>query len=270
MGGSSPPPRPYEVTRTLRDPNVSLVIDLSRLHHEDKRDYIWTLLPLVAGLRRQNGLPHRVVVDEAHYFVEGGDGRLLIDHAAGGYTLVTYRPGQLPPALRGGCAVKLATRLTEPVQLQALQLEHWAAQLGALSLGQATLCAGADEAPHGAVSFRIAPRLTEHVRHRQKYLDVPVAERLAFVFTNHGQPTGQRSRTLTEFCAQLPGCPPAVLAAHLRRGDVSRWVGDVFGDHVLAAGIRDLEQLEHLGQSLDVNDALFQLVEQRYALLEDA
>jgi hydroxymethylpyrimidine pyrophosphatase-like HAD family hydrolase len=268
FGGSGPLPRPYDVARTLRDPNISMVIDLSQLHHDEKRDYVWTLLPLIAGLRRQNGLPHRILVDEAHYFAVGSDGGLLIDSTAGGYTLVTYRPIDLPQPLRQGCVVKLAARTTESVQLGVLQAGASPAQMGRLSLGEAVLCSGVAEAPNTSVRFRIAPRLTEHVRHRQKYLDVPVAERLAFVFTDRGRPCGQRSRTLMELCTQLATCSEGVIAGHLRRGDVSQWVGDVFGDQVLAGEIRVLEQLHQLGQSLDAVDALSKLVHDRYALLD--
>ena len=268
-GGASPPPRPYEVARTLRQPDTSMVIDLSRLGHDEKRDYVWTLLPLVVGLRKQGGLPHRIVIDEAHYFIEGQDGHVLVDLDAGGYTLATYRPSQLPSAALETGAVKLLTRTTDPLQLEALHATSVAKHVGSLSLGEAVLLPGADESAAEAITFHIAPRLTEHVRHRQKYLDVPVADRFAFVFTDCGRPIGGRVRTLTEFGALLPECPPHVLAAHLDRGDVSRWVGAVFGDHVLAARVRELEQLHRLGQPLDGADALRQLVEERYALVDN-
>jgi hydroxymethylpyrimidine pyrophosphatase-like HAD family hydrolase len=42
FGGAAPLPRPYEVARTLRHPDVSMVVDLSRLRHDDKRDYVAT------------------------------------------------------------------------------------------------------------------------------------------------------------------------------------------------------------------------------------
>jgi hypothetical protein len=97
FGGESPPPPPYEVARTLRHPDVSMVVDLSRLGPMPKRDYIRSLIPLLAGLRNRGGVPHRIVLDEAHYFVETEDnGRLLFDPRAGGYTLVSYRPVNFP------------------------------------------------------------------------------------------------------------------------------------------------------------------------------
>ena len=67
-----------------------------------------------------------------------------------------------------------------------------------LSLSEAALLPGAEES-HGAVRrFQIAPRLTSHVRHRTKYLDMPVADPQAFVFTGDGAP-GPRARSLKDF-----------------------------------------------------------------------
>jgi hydroxymethylpyrimidine pyrophosphatase-like HAD family hydrolase len=267
FGGSSSPPRPYEVARTLRHPDVSMVIDLSHLKHEEKRDYVQTLLPLLAALRNRGGIPHRIVLDEAHYFVEGPDGRLLLDLDAGGYTLATYRPAQLAPSVLAAAGVVLLTRTTDLSGLRALHAEEVADGVGRLSLGEAMLLPSCDESPNQPMAFRIAPRLTEHVRHRQKYLDIPVADRHAFVFTSHNRPLGCKVQTLTEFGAFLSECPPPVLAGHLDRGDVSRWVGDVFGDYVLAGRIYALEQLHRMGRPLDAADALRQLVDERYTLV---
>jgi hypothetical protein len=240
------------------------------LSHVDKRDYVWTLLPLLRGLRGQGGLPHRIVLDEAHYFAEDHTGRLLLDVQAGGYTLATYRPAQLPAQLLAASNVVLLTRTSDAAQLAALRAPAATADaIGRLSLGEAMLLPGAEESQEQAVTFRIAPRLTEHVRHRQKYLDVPVADRYAFVFTRRGRPIGRPVGTLTDFGAHLAEYAPDVLAGHMDRGDVSRWVGDVFGDHVLAARIRELEQLQRLKQPLDAVDALRQLVDERYVLLDD-
>jgi hypothetical protein len=269
FGGSSPPPRPFEIAQTLRHPDVSMVIDLSRLSHNEKRDYVGMLLPLLAALRRQSGVPHRIVLDEAHYFVEGTDTPSLLDLDAGGYTLATYRPAQLPSSVLDNCGIVLVTRTTDVSGLQAVHANDIAPQAERLSLGEAILLPRCDEAPNQPVSFRIAPRLTEHVRHRQKYLDVPVADRYAFVFTSHNRPFGCKARTLTEFGAFLSECPPHVLAGHLEREDVSRWVSSVFGDYVLAARIHQLEQLHHLGRSLDAVDALRQLVDERYTLVAE-
>src|SRR5437870_2866635 len=85
---------------------------------------------------------------------------------------------------------------------------------------EAALLPGAEEA-HGRVRrFRLAPRLTAHVRHRTKYLDMPVLDAQAFVFTGDGR-SGARARTLKEFTGVLAALPAERLVGHLKRRDFS-------------------------------------------------
>jgi len=49
------------------------VIDLSKMSYREKREYVQTLLPLLMTMRRRTGLPHKILLDEAHYFLAGTD-----------------------------------------------------------------------------------------------------------------------------------------------------------------------------------------------------
>ena len=69
LGGEDPPPDIPDVARALRHFDLSVVINLSRQPYEEKANYLKVLLPMVASLRRTTGLPHRIIVDEAHYFL---------------------------------------------------------------------------------------------------------------------------------------------------------------------------------------------------------
>jgi hypothetical protein len=67
------------------------------------------------------------------------------------------------------------------------------------------LLPGADEADGKVVRFTVAPRLTEHVRHRSKYLDMPITDAHAFVF-GEGPRARPHARTMKEFMSLLePG-----------------------------------------------------------------
>ena len=72
LGGEDPPPSPRDVMRALRYPDRSVVIDLSRLPQDDKLAYIRSTLAALNQLRQRTGLPHRIVIDEAHYFLHDG------------------------------------------------------------------------------------------------------------------------------------------------------------------------------------------------------
>jgi hypothetical protein len=63
----------------LRYPDRSVVIDLSCLEHDAKFDYIRSVLPAVNVMRRRAGTPHRIVVDERHYFLRNAIDQRLLD-----------------------------------------------------------------------------------------------------------------------------------------------------------------------------------------------
>ena len=90
LGGDDPPPRPRDLIRALRHPDVSVIVDLSRMPHHLRAEYLRSLLPVLNGLRRHTGLPHKILLDEAHYCLGVGNAA-LVDPELAGYILVTYR-----------------------------------------------------------------------------------------------------------------------------------------------------------------------------------
>ena len=79
MGGEDAAQLPDMAHRALRHPDMSVVIDFSHVSKLEKVEYIYTLLPMLAAIRRTTGLPHRIVVDEAHYFLHEPNIRELLD-----------------------------------------------------------------------------------------------------------------------------------------------------------------------------------------------
>ena len=271
LGGDDPPPRARDLVRALRHPDVSVIVDLSKISHREKCEYLSTLLPSLVTLRRRTGLPHKILLDEAHYFLAGKDSCDCIDSELAGYILVTYRVSALEPSIRTAADnVVIVTRETDPIEAEALRaLCHpppAAAQppiFADLATNEAALLTGAEEA-HGQIRrFQLAPRLTAHVRHQTKYLDMPVAEGQAFVFATDGR-SGPRARTLKTFTGFLITMPGDRLEAHLRRHDFSRWIKDVFRDHPLAAHLRGIETRVDTDEAHDVAEAIAQAIRARY------
>jgi len=277
FGGDTPPPELPDLTRVLRHPNMSVVVDLSHVPYQEKVEYLNTLLPMLASLRRATGLPHRIVVDEAHYFLHEPNVRELLDLELGAYTLVTYRLSDLHADLRKaveGIIVKRTTDSNEVCALVAMVGQknaesEWKAILGGLDVAEAVLLPGVQEAGGRPMRFRLLPRLTTHVRHRTKYLDVQLTEGRGFVFTDNGKPVGHPVRSLKEFICVLETLPLPVLEGHARRGDFSRWISDVFHDHVLGSAMRKVEQRYRLGHIQNLYSSLAYSVEERYELLPE-
>lgn len=271
LGGAAHLPQPRDVTRMLHHADVSVVLDLSRMPHGAKTDYLRRLLPHLVRFRRRTGLPHRILVDEAHYFLDRPDASEFFDFELGGYTLVTYRVSELhPPVLRTMEAVVM-THTSDPREVAALASvagreggEAWAALLHDLAIDEAALVRATGTEGAHVERFRLAPRLTAHVRHRAKYRDVPLPRERAFVFTQAGRPLGAPARTLRAFVEGISRAPPDSVDAHARRGDFSRWIADVFGDQPLADEVRELEEQHRRGKVVDLVTALVESVSLRY------
>ena len=274
FGGEVPPPELPDLTRVLRHPNMSVIVELSHVPYREKVDYLKTLLPMLASLRRTTGLPHRIVVDEAHYFLHEPNVRDLVDLDLGAYTLATYRLSDLHPELRASIQGIIVKRTTDPHEVHTLAAmlgktgveSEWRAILGGLEPNEAVLLPGIEESEGKLLRFRLLPRLTTHVRHKAKYLDVQLIEGLGFVFTDCGRPVGHPVRTLKDFVCALESQSLAVLEGHARRGDFSRWIAGVFHDHVLASAIRKVEQRVRLGHAQDLYSSLAYSIEERYEL----
>jgi hypothetical protein len=271
LGGTKEGPSPRELRVALRYPDVNMILDLSMMSHQRKKAYIHSLLPALAGIRRRYGVPHRIVLDEAHYFLGEGDGVNMLDLEMSGYTLVTYHPSRLHPEVRAASEAVIVTRLTDPREQE--HLARWRREemdfreaAGGLELGEALVLPKADtcaDIPCAPCVIQLAQRLTPHIRHRKKYLDVPVAEDRAFVFILSGRPP-MRAQTLREFTAVVATLTDAELKAHLDRHDFSRWIAGVFGDDVLAAELHNLEQQYRDAKLPDLNGAIISAIENRY------
>ncbi len=280
FGGADPLPRPRDLVRVLRHADVSLVIDLSRTPYQEKLEYLRSVLPALATLRRHTGLPHRIIVDEAHYFLEDPHVPALLDLDVTGYALVTYRASKLRRDLLATCQAIIVTRESDPQEVRALRAlcqscqdapseRAWEQLFGNLVIGEAVVLPITEEALGRVRRIRLAPRLTPHVRHFTKYIDLPVPEGRAFVFWRDGVPTGRRAQTLREFVSVVEQSPIAVLDGHLRRHDFSRWIADALGDYPLGQTLRQLEDRYVAADNVPgVQSGILQAIRARYDLLD--
>jgi hypothetical protein len=257
-----------ELERVLTHPDLSVVVDMSATAQGEKPTLARRLLDRLNRLRRATGLPHRVVVDEAHYFLNRLDEPQVFDRELGGYLLVTYRISDLSPDILTASEAVIVTRVDDRRQALALMAlapgvaaqAEWLGLLAGLAIDEAVLLPGPFESGDSLTRFRVAPRLTTHVRHRQKYAELPVYLEQEFVFTRNGQPTGERARNVRELLALLPVLSDDIVQAHLARGDFHHWIEDVFGDYALGGAIRRLEQED----IFTARGALLQAIAQRY------
>ena len=143
---------------------MSLIIDLSHAPYKEKVNYTKSLLPMLASLRRKTGLPHRIVVDEAHYFLHDPNAKELLDLTLGAYTFVTYRLSDLNADLRKEIQAIIIKRTTHDREVQTLvsmmgdqqAKTDWKSVMASLAMQEAVLLPGIEEAEGKMVKFTLS------------------------------------------------------------------------------------------------------------------
>jgi hydroxymethylpyrimidine pyrophosphatase-like HAD family hydrolase len=272
LGAEAGLPELPDLARLLRHPDMSVVVDLSHVSYKEKVNYLYMVLPMIASIRRTTGLPHRVVIDEAHYFLHETNVKKLLDLYLGAYTLVTYRLSDLHPDVCKAVEAVIVKRTTDPREVRALL--SWMGDRGTesamisllaqLELNEAVLVSEIERAEGKSHRFRLFPRLTSHVHHKEKYLDVQVPTWEGFVFTEDGRALGSPVRTMNELISSLEKAPDGSLNGHLQRGDLSKWISNVFHDHMLASDLRKIERHSRPGDVREVRKSVTKLIRERY------
>ena len=240
------------VPQVMRGERLSIVLNLSRLAHGAKAAYVDAAVRALEAARAASGIPHWIVVEEAHYFFrEGAPACRHFDRRTGNYVFVTYRPSMLArPVLAtvGAHVLHPSTDDDERYFVTSLLQERMPVgvgvtdALGAIGHGRIGLALGTGA---GATWRIFAPgtRVCPHTRHVRKYVDTRFGDDRAFYFHYAANAQPAVAHSMSEFAAAIAAVPVASLAHHLERGDFSRWAGEVLGDAVLAAGFRKLEVL---------------------------
>lgn len=253
FGHAAPLPTPGAVPSVLRDTCLSLVLNLARLPHPAKRAYVDELLCALQGVRRETGIPHWIVIDEAHYFCHEASPCVCarrFDAQTGSFVFVTYRPSLVAGLIHDGVgAYLIAPTAIEDERyfmtglLRARGPEDVVAHdaLAEVERQRVGLLRVDGVRPSWRV-FTPSDRLSVHAHHGRKYADARLPDDKAFRFLCGNGQVMAVAHNMIEFCQVVQSAEMASLRHHLLHGDFSRWVADVLGDADLAAGLQKLER----------------------------
>src|SRR5262249_18576872 len=95
-------PAPEELDQLLRHPATSLVLDLSAMSMAEKVGYATKVLGVTRAVRSATGLPHWLLIDEAHHVLpaEGSPAADLLQSGAESLALITLTSNDLAPEVR--------------------------------------------------------------------------------------------------------------------------------------------------------------------------
>lgn len=245
-------PAPSVVPRIFSDEPLSVVLNLSFLSLADQVRYVDRLLAALDESRDATGIPHWILIDEAHYFFHRWDtiGR-TVEQRTGNFILVTYRPSLIASEVYPHIGACLFTKTTIDEERYFITTLLQTRQPGDLTPRDALKDL---ERPRAALLldesggsrwqvFTPGERITDHAHHARKYADTRLPDDKAFRFLYTGPPPSVVAHNVMEFHDAVQAVAVESLRHHLSVGDFSRWAADVLGDEQLARGLRKLERI---------------------------
>jgi len=249
MGGNGDQALPTadELTQLLGRPGDNLVLDLTGLSRTEKVAYATKILATANAVRGVRGMPHWLVIDEAHHIFpsEGSQAVDLLPAGAESFCLITLGVADLPREIVERVNVIASTDLeafrTATAGAFGRPVHGLGLPTGApLERGEAAIAWRDPARP--AMRVRVTQRRIEHRRHLRKYTEGELPPDRSFFFRGPDAALNLRAANLVRFCELAEGVDEATWAHHLRGGDYSAWVRDMIKDPELGDEIREVER----------------------------
>ncbi|MGH7278470.1 MAG: HAD hydrolase family protein, partial [Candidatus Rokuibacteriota bacterium] len=269
-------PSSDELHQLLRHPGTSPILDLSALSRAEKVDYATKVLATIAAARGVSGLPHWLLIDEAHHLLprEGSSAEELLRPGTEAVCMITLSVDDLGRGVRplfnalastdvDAFRVALATLEREGAPVRGLPADGLAGH-GPLERRHAVLgWVGPDEAR--AVTFEVGRRRVEHRRHVRKYTEGELPPDRSFYFRGPKGELNLRAANLLRFCELAEGVDDATWAHHLAEGAYSTWIRDKIKDPELAEAIAEVETARGV-TARDSRRRVVELIGRRYTV----
>jgi hydroxymethylpyrimidine pyrophosphatase-like HAD family hydrolase len=270
-GDREPLPPPDRIGDLLSHRYGSLVLDLSLQPGAVRHGYVAEIAAAVQEHRATVGLPHWVVMEEAHVLAgPNGPARELLTGGATSHCLVTYHPMELHPKVSDLVDVVLAgAEGTVGREQTVAYLAAFSGRapddvdraLAAAPRGGAVVARRDD--PGVLVPVSLGDRATLHIRHQHKYAEAELPRHLRFFFARGNGGPGPVAANIGQLHDVLAACDGRLITFHTQRADFSRWIRDVLTDTDLAEQVATIEQASD-ADTETVRHRLLRAVEARY------
>ena len=260
IDGAGGLPQPERVAAMFSQRFASIVLDLSLVPKSSHHAYLARLATAIDESRREHGLPHWIIADEAQDSATdiSPDSALLSGGATSGswgFCFATYRPDRLRSSVLDqlDAVVALGTGFAPTASIAAacaaigdLSPTRIGDELANVQRGSALLLERAN--PERRVRFQVGSRVTAHRRHWHKYTDASLPADKQFYFRNGHDQIFASAGNVRQLRDTLHDCPDSVIVHHVQSHDLSRWIRSVLANPALAAQISNVEGQLTAGQ----------------------
>lgn len=241
VGDETLPPAADQVLQLISK-GENTVVNLLSVPVPDRPAFAGRLLQRIQSIKQHIGLPHWLLLDEAHHMLPAGQTPHANGDQFGSEVLVTVHPRSIDPkALESinvavivgpnaqrtleECSAVLG-RPVEPIagDVQGLEVLLW-------------FCKDSQK----AIRMHVEPAEAERRRHRRKYAEGDLREK-SFIFRGPEDRLKLRAQNLALFVQIAEGVDEVTWQHHLEAGDYSAWVRSAIKDELLADEIAEIER----------------------------
>ncbi len=266
LGTSSKPPSPDEVVHLLADPMRSAVVSFLGVPLVERPTAFSHLLKRLYSLRERVGLPHWIIVDEAHHVMPAvGDPEPAPLHGMMGAAFITVECDTLDPRVLQQVSVVVAVG-----EHPANTLADYCAAVGepppvntTVQPGESLVWFRRGVNGRRPEAFAAVPVQSERRRHRRKYAEGELAPDRSFYFLGPRHRLRLRAQNLMLFLQIGEGVDHDTWEYHRRRGDYSAWMRRDIKDEALAEQVAAIEADTRVDTDLS-RSRIRALIEQRY------
>jgi hypothetical protein len=245
VGDESKEPTPDEVLDVLRAGESSVVANLLGVPLAERPRFLGPMLARLGENRVKSGMPHFIVIDEAHHMLPEGDVRLddTVAGLARSVMLLTVHPERLANGVlrtidelfvvgQGAGDVLRAfseragvsPHSVQPEELVAGEAFHWSRR-----------------EPGTVERVTVSAPKAERRRHERKYASGELGQDKSFYFRGPQGALNLRASNLALFLQMADGVDDATWIHHLKRHDYSRWLRQAIKNDALSWSVYAIE-----------------------------
>jgi hypothetical protein len=268
IGDQKRPPRIQEVLDLLKDPRVSVSINLLGTPLHDRPAFFSQLLPSLQAMRAHTGRPHWMLIDEAHHLLpmEFEAAPLALPQRWGETLFLTVHPDRMASAVLSWMNVVVAvgkdpqdtfSRFAAALQLAPPQLADQPQEKD-----EAMIWHPEQAAPPSVL--KVISGQTERIRHYRKYAEGNLGPN-SFYFRGPRGKQNLRAQNLAIFSQISEGIDDETWLHHLSQGDYSRWFREAIKDENLANEAESIEGRKDL-PPIETKRLVSEAIKHRYTL----
>lgn len=268
VGNEHYAPSVDDILRALSNPDDNVVVNLLSVELSERPAFLGRLTTELQEMRRKNGRPHWIVIDEAHHMLHPyWDETLEPDwREPGAMVLITVDPKEISSTVLSGVDIVLAVGhdVNKTLNCFAERVGHKPAVTDQDKPGWGRAIAWFRREYSAPIDLILGGSPVEHQRHMRKYATGDIGNQRSFYFTGPENRFKIRCQNLFLFVQIADGLDDATWSFHLHRGDFSNWFRNVIRDSNLADETSRIETNNGLPAS-ESRRQIRDLIERRYS-----